>query len=266
MGIKSRDMKRLLVLLLLTVAIHRLAAQDFEMINHQVQMGETVRMIAVKYKVPPGEIYKLNKFAVDGIHQGQVLQIMVPKKEMPAEEKTPEAETSTETATTDAGTKTTTTTTTVRRKKPADTAQENLPPADNDSQPSLGSEGAASTHTVAPGETLFGIARQHNMSVADLKSRNAEVLKKGLHPGQVLTIITNAQPEPVATQTSANTAQQAQPSASNPETISHTVQKGETIFSLARQYHTTVDAIKAQNPSLEKGLQTGQVLTIISNP
>jgi LysM repeat protein len=265
-------MKRLLVLLLFVLAAHRLAAQDFEIVNHQVKLGETVRMIAVRYKVPPSEIYKLNKFAVDGIHQGQVLQIMVPKKdEPPTEPSTETAETqSAETAGPDdvVRTTTTTTTTTIHRKKSVPAQQESLQPANDAGQPSLGSEGAASTHTVAPGETLFGIARQHNMTVADLKARNAAVLKNGLHPGQILTIITSAQSDPPA-QTASATSDGGEPQmqpASNPETVNHTVSKGETLFSLARLYHTTVDAIKAQNPSLEKGMQAGQVLTITPNP
>ena len=55
--------------------------QEVDIINHEVQLGESVRLISKKYLVDPAEIYKLNKFAVEGISQGMVLKIPVPRKE-----------------------------------------------------------------------------------------------------------------------------------------------------------------------------------------
>ena len=60
--------------------------QEVDIIDHQVQLGESVRLISKKYLVDPGEIYKLNKFAVEGISQGMVLKIPVPKKEVAVKE------------------------------------------------------------------------------------------------------------------------------------------------------------------------------------
>jgi LysM repeat protein len=55
--------------------------QDVEIVNHEVQSNESVRALSKKYSVDPADIYKLNRFAVDGISEGMVLQIPVRKKE-----------------------------------------------------------------------------------------------------------------------------------------------------------------------------------------
>ena len=47
-------------------------------INHTVAFGETMRMISLKYHVPPSEIYRFNKGAADGLYRGMILQIPVP--------------------------------------------------------------------------------------------------------------------------------------------------------------------------------------------
>ena len=43
---------------------------------------------------------------------------------------------------------------------------------------------------------------------------------------------------------------------------SHLVKAKETLFSIAKQYNTTIDALKVANPFLSDGLKTGQTLTI----
>ena len=54
---------------------------EVDIIDHQVKLGESVRLLSKKYLVDPSEIYKLNKFAVDGISEGMILKIPVPRKE-----------------------------------------------------------------------------------------------------------------------------------------------------------------------------------------
>jgi len=47
------------------------------------------------------------------------------------------------------------------------------------------------------------------------------------------------------------------------ETITHLVKKGETLYSLSRQYGVSVELITRQNEKvLQRGLQAGQTLTI----
>ena len=48
-----------------------------------------------------------------------------------------------------------------------------------------------------------------------------------------------------------------------PGTFPHNYQQGETFYTLAQRYHTTVAAIKAANPTLDPyNLQPGMVICI----
>ncbi|HLA54620.1 MAG TPA: LysM peptidoglycan-binding domain-containing protein [Flavobacterium sp.] len=293
-------MRKWMLILFMAFAFHNAFSQEFEMIRHQVQMGETVRMISRKYKVEPSEIYRLNKFAIDGISKGMILQIMVPKKEEKVAEVLPPPETSEDAvvqntnATTDDNaekTVTTQTTTTVRKKKPKQepvaqteksVASEQTLQSDASPPPVITpseNTGQEIKHTVAKGETLFSLARKYNVKVDDIKTQNADVLKKGLQPGQVLTINSNQSATEVQT-TPENTVAKKE-TVTEPETkieksetpatdnsgqeVKHTVSKGETLFSLSKRYNVSVDDIKSQNAdALKKGLQIGQVLTIMA--
>lgn len=291
-------MKRFLLVLLIVFSLQNAFAQEFEMIRHQVQLGETVRMISRKYKVEPAEIYRLNKFAIDGISQGMVLQLMVPKKEAPAEEVVADSSSSTQSSTQTSGDETTSTTTTtkkttttVRKKKtteapPAEPVENQVDPDVQPVAETTAAEhtdsGVSTSHTVAKGETLFSISRRYGVSVDAIKQQNENILKRGLQPGQVLTI-GGASGEVIAEKPAAKPAQKPAerpvekpapriqyyepPADSNTaETVSevkHKVEKGETLYSLSRKYNVSVDDIKSQNEDLlKKGLQIGQVLTI----
>ncbi len=80
-------MKRVLLLTVITCvfligfAQNKKKNQEVDIVSHQVPVGETVRTISKKYIVNPSEIYKLNKFAIEGISAGMVLQIPVLRKE-----------------------------------------------------------------------------------------------------------------------------------------------------------------------------------------
>ncbi len=167
-------MKRF-VLLLLLLSLTHLHAQEFEIVRHQVQMGETVKMLSKKYKVEPSEIYRLNKFAIDGIRQGMILQIMVPKQEIALTEV---SENITEEIVEPA----------------ASEVNHEIAQSENNQSMAQSSETELEiSHTVAKGETLYSLSRKYNVPVDQIKSQNEQILKKGLQTGQVLTIRSNNQ-------------------------------------------------------------------------
>jgi LysM repeat protein len=259
-------MKRFILFLFIVFSLQNAIAQDdYQMIRHQVQLGETVRMISRKYKIEPAEIYRLNKFAVDGISQGQVLQLFVPKKEMvnidtnnPADTVIAQNDEENSSSTTSKSV----TTTTVRKKKTEDSDPVSEEVAVENPAGDLG-EGSAVTHTVSSGETLSGIAKQYGISVNDIKSQNGRVLKRGLQPGQVLAIIKPTYNEQITGDSQIDESVTATTTTESSSEVKHKVQKGETLFYLAKKYNVSVDEIKMQNEALlKKGLQIGQVLTI----
>ncbi|GEP51345.1 hypothetical protein FNO01nite_20170 [Flavobacterium noncentrifugens] len=133
-------------------------------VSHQVQLGETVRMISKKYLANPTEIYRLNKFAVNGISEGMVLQIPVPIKDNTKAQQIIE-EPQTETA--------------VAENENQQQQPTGVTVIDRDNQ---------TEHTVQSGETLSGLSRKYGISIAEIKMSNDVLNTKGLKIGQVIKI------------------------------------------------------------------------------
>ncbi|WP_243031550.1 peptidoglycan endopeptidase [Thermus altitudinis] len=97
-------------------------------------------------------------------------------------------------------------------------------------------QGATLSYTVAPGDTLFSLARRYGTTVEELMRLNG--LENFLiQPGQVLKVPGKAEG-------------------------THVVAPGDTLFSLARRYGTTVEALMALNGLATSSLKVGQVLRI----
>ena len=112
-------------------------------------------------------------------------------------------------------------------------------------------------HTVAPGETLFGISQKYDVSVADLRSWNG-LTSNDLSIGQELVVRGRgpaAQPETTATQT---------PAAG--ESKQYTVQPGETLFALSRKFNVTVADLRIWNKLPDNTLSVGQTLWVVAPP
>jgi LysM repeat protein len=239
--------------------------KEVDIINHEVELGESVRLLSKKYLVDPSEIYKLNKFAVDGISQGMVLKIPVPRKEgAPVKELV--AEEVKETPSTKPEKQEVKVKERVHTKKP-----------ENEIKPKhIKEDKTEVNHTVLPKETLYSLAREFNVTVEDIKSNNPEIAKDGLQIGQVLKIVTNKKVEVIqsTSQIKAIPTKEVfksedstviEPS-SKPVIIMHKVEPKETLYSLSKKYNITVDQIKEQNAALlTNGLQIGQVLIIKLN-
>ena len=106
------------------------------------------------------------------------------------------------------------------------------------------------THVVGAKETLFGLAKQYNISVETLQNANQDILASGLQIGQVLTI----------PQSNSNVSKTETTSSSK---ITHQVVAKESLFSIARQYNVSVQDLENLNKDLLlNGLQIGQTIAI----
>lgn len=104
------------------------------------------------------------------------------------------------------------------------------------------------TYRIRRGDTLNKIAARYGIKVDTLKAYNNLSNTRKLAIGRKIKI-------PMS-----ETIKLAR---QNVETITHTIQAGETIQTLAKQYHTDIDTIKAYNRIKNvKGLQIGQTLQI----
>ena len=98
------------------------------------------------------------------------------------------------------------------------------------------------TYTVKAGDTLYGISNQFGVSVTELAELN-NVDAATLQIGQVLTI--------------------PRESGTNPNNMfMYTVKRGDTLYSIAQKYGTTVKAIQDLNYLKNANLSIGQVIRI----
>jgi LysM repeat protein len=91
-----------------------------------------------------------------------------------------------------------------------------------------------SIYTVRPGDTLIGIALRHGVTVAELARANGLFWNSWVYVGQRLTI-------------PGGTISPAPSPAPQPAPGVHVVQVGDTLFSIARRYGTSVAAIQSYN-------------------
>ena len=102
-------------------------------------------------------------------------------------------------------------------------------------------------YTVKKGDTLYGIANKYNTTVSELKGLN-NLITNNLNIGDVLKIPT--------------TSSEKLPDNNG---IIYAVKSGDTLYSIAKKYNTTVDKIKALNNLTSNTLSIGTNLTIPSN-
>lgn len=239
--------------------------QVTEVINHEVQLGESVRMLSKKYKVEPAEIYRLNTFAVNGISQGMVLHIPAPKKKNVVANETENTKTSEIISQTIPETD--------PQKKVDDELVVNQTEKQIEKAVVVNDNFTAINHKVEPKETLFSLSKKYNVSVEELKNINEQVLKNGLKIGQLIKIPSAKKVEDSDTATASvseptnnDSIDEKSQDQTVENTIKHKVEPKETLFGISKKYNVTVDEIKQQNAALlQKGLQIGQILIIKRN-
>lgn len=110
-------------------------------------------------------------------------------------------------------------------------------PTKNSNVPSIPSD--TNTYTVKSGDNLYSIAKKYNITVDDLKTTN-NLSSNTLSIGQILKI----------------------PGTSIDKPNTHTVSKGESLYSIANKYGTTVNELKSLNNLSNNILSIGQVLNL----
>ncbi|UQF39406.1 LysM peptidoglycan-binding domain-containing protein [Vagococcus lutrae] len=112
---------------------------------------------------------------------------------------------------------------------------------------------SSSTYRVKSGDTLYSIARRHNMTVAQLKSLN-QLTSDMIIVGQTLKISGQTE-EKQPTKPSISQSSEA-------KTSTYRVKSGDTLYSIARQNGTTVGALKQANGLTSDVIVVGQTLSL----
>ena len=96
------------------------------------------------------------------------------------------------------------------------------------------------THTVQPGETLFGLSKTYGISIDEIIAQNPEIDGGKLKSGMVLHI--------------------SQPTSGS---IFVKIEPGNTLFSTAKRYNTTVEQIMSENPGISpSNFKAGEVIRV----
>jgi LysM repeat protein len=120
-------------------------------------------------------------------------------------------------------------------------------------------------HTVKAGETLYHISKEYDVTVTDILNVNPSLGESNrLTPGQILRI-PNKNKKKVLTSTppSSNTLQ--------PKTIPgknsryHTVEKGQTMYSISKMYNVKVEDIQKWNNLKDYNVKVGSQLIVNPN-
>lgn len=229
-----------LLTIISTIAAIGIAFADTK---YTVQAGDTLSGIATRYGITIDAIRAANALSSSDIYAGQVL--------------------------------------TIPSSSPNSTAQ-----------PTSAPSGQATTYVVQSGDSLSALAQRFGVTREALAAANKISPSSLLYVGQTLTIPAGAQIQPTATPrpatatprpaapTSTVAAATAQPasgtttaapvtSAATAEAgvpVKYTVQRGDSLSSIALKFNTTVEALQAGNNLDDaNSLEVGQVLTIVKS-
>lgn len=128
-------------------------------------------------------------------------------------------------------------------------------------------------HTIQKGETLSGLSAKYKTTVGDIMRLNGMNTNSKLQIGEKVKIPANGAKVPATAQTTPPATnppkkEVAAPAVQQPDAgaatagIIHTVQKGETLYKIGKQYHVSIDKIKTWNHLTTDKVSIGQQLSI----
>jgi len=199
------------------------------LIEYTVKPREFLNRIAETFGTTAEEIKKANNLSSSNLHIGQVLKIPATKNINPDQD-----------------------------------VITTVPKQGADQEKTKDSPG---THTVKNGETIFNIAQQYGITAYQIRKIN-NLNDNEITVGQTLKIPSNIIVDiPVVKEKPVEVPLKTSPASnSKDDHITHTVIKGETIFSIAQKYGLTAYQIRVANRLSDNTLAIDQKLTIPKAP
>ncbi|MBC1457742.1 LysM peptidoglycan-binding domain-containing protein [Listeria newyorkensis] len=253
--------------------------------THKVKSGDTLWALSTKYGVSVQDLIAWNNLSSSSIYVGQTLAVNQSEAQAPA---APEKEEVTAPVVKDEAPETVTETAPPAKEEVKEEAKEETPAPvappklEQNEAPVVQVDTNASTYTVQSGDSLSKIATLFGTSVANLKAINSltddnivvgDVLKvKGSAPVKE-TVDKPDTEKPVVTpevskpdtNTTTNVNKPStpnKPAVNTSNTSNYTVQSGDSYFTIAQKFGTTVANLKALNNASSDNLQVGDVLKV----
>jgi len=244
-------MARFFTLIIIFVLSSKLSIAQENIIEHSIQKGESVFVIAKKYGVSMDAVFELNPGSEDIIYAGRILRI-------------PNSNTTNTSSNTTVISESQITNYKVKRgDTKSGLAQRfgvsiNMLEQQNSQIVRMLQAGhiinvdktikekerpvKKGEHYVVKGETLWGIAKRNGISVQLLTAANANSLSEFLQIGQTLIIPDKNSETPIPGQ--------------------YLVERGDTKFELARRFNMTIAELEEKNPQIVKMLMAGHKLNV----
>src|SRR5690606_39231601 len=112
-------------------------------------------------------------------------------------------------------------------------------------------------HKVKAKETVFGIARDYNISADDLKRVNPDLNSRGVRKGEIILI-------PHSSTEISHKEKTGSSSHTPPGTMEYTVEPKETKYGIARKFGITIAELEDLNPHIKDELQIGAKIIVPS--
>lgn len=219
-------------------------------LSHTVRSGETVTSVANRYKVSVTDLKKWNRMKSSRLLKGQRLTII---RQVPVTKPKP---VETRLASTTPTTKEVADTTPDEEDEAAEelVADAGEPTPSKTKAPKVVAATKSVVHSVRKGENLTLIANRYRVSVEDLKDWN-DLSSGQLSINQKLKVFDQAK---------AGTAKGVVASKSTApiKPRYHTVQRGDTLWTISQRYGLTIDKIKQANKMKGNDLKAGMKLLI----
>ncbi len=122
---------------------------------------------------------------------------------------------------------------------------------------------AASSYVVQRGDTLFGIARNRGLTVAQIAAANPQ-LDGAIRPGQTLSLPAGIEPETLAEPEPVRKVVFKQRAAKAASPQRYKVKRGDTLHAIADRFDISLADLKSWNPSVRKAsaIRPGQYIVI----
>ena len=116
-------------------------------------------------------------------------------------------------------------------------------------------------YKVRAGDTLDKIAKDHGVSISDLKGWN-KIKGSRIYPGQSLDIYGTPDERARIIPTVPNSERESSENETSVQPTRHVVRRGESLFRIARRYGTDIETLISLNNLKNTSLAIGQVLNI----
>lgn len=204
---------------------------------HEVEPGESMFAISREYNVTIAEIQQWNNLETSAVNAGQQLIIYVPEQQpdqqtIPPTEELPEPEED------------------MDEIEEIEESQSIVRRAEADP--------GSTTYTVRTGDSLFQIAREHDMSVDELMELN-NMDSDMLRVGQRLLV--------KETRTTPSIAEFDEESTPQGKFVRYRVQSGESLNDILEKFKMNEEVLNALNPGVRSGsIRSGQQITVLLPP